>query len=394
MFTDQQQEKALRSVNKAIQAIKQGRMIIMVDDENRENEGDLVVAADLIDSSHINFMAKEARGLICLSLEKQIIDDLSLPMMGDNSKLGPDKDTAFTVSIEARHGVSTGISAQDRAHTVKVAIADGAKPADIVVPGHVFPLKAKPGGVLERAGHTEGSVDIARLAGRKGAAVICEIMNDDGTMARMGDLEAFAQKHELVIVSIEDLITYRLLKESLVERVDTRPVKTKYGTFHGFVFKSRMDGAKHFALANKDSFAEGETVDIRVHNQRVLVDVFGSDEDGGRFRLDYGLKMLSADSPAALVYLTHPDNGQPFERELQELADGVDSRSDDGDSAAPAAVDLRMLGTGAQIIRSLGVRDMKIHTTKDANFKGLSGFGLKVADNVLMPVPPSYQGQS
>lgn len=390
MFTDQQQEKALRSVNQALQAIKQGRMIIMVDDENRENEGDLVVAADLIDSSHINFMAKEARGLICLSLEKQIIDDLSLPMMGDNSKLGPDKDTAFTVSIEARHGVSTGISAQDRAHTVKVAIADGAKPSDIVVPGHVFPLKAKPGGVLERAGHTEGSVDIARLAGRKGAAVICEIMNDDGTMARMGDLEAFAQKHDLVIVSIEDLITYRLLKESLVEQVDSRPVKTKYGTYHGFVFKSRMDGAKHFALANKESFAEGETVDIRVHNQRVLVDVFGSDEDGGRFRLDYGLKMLAGDSPAAMVYLTHPDKGQPFERELTELAQGVDSRSDD----SAAAVDLRMLGTGAQIIRSLGVRDMKIHTTKDVNFKGLSGFGLKVADNVLMPLPPTYKGQS
>lgn len=386
MFTDQQQEKALRSVNQAIQAIKNGQMIIMVDDENRENEGDLVVAADLIDASHINFMAKEARGLICLSLEKRIIDDLNLPMMGDASKLGPDKDTAFTVSIEAKHGVSTGISAQDRAHTVRVAIADGASPDDIVVPGHVFPLKAKPGGVLERAGHTEGSVDIARLADRKGAAVICEIMNDDGTMARMGDLEAFAEKHGLVIVSIEDLITYRLLKESLVERVESRPVHTKYGTFTGIVYKSRVDGAKHFALANRESFGEDDAVDIRVHNQRLLVDVFGNDESGGRFRLDYGLKLLAGDAPAALVYLTHPDKGQPFERELAELAEGTDSRRE----SAVAQVDMRMLGTGAQIIRSLGVRQMRIHTTQDLNFKGLSGFGLTVADNVIMPVPPSY----
>lgn len=392
MFTDQQQEKALRSVNQAIEAIKQGRMIIMVDDEDRENEGDLVVAADLIDSAHVNFMAKEARGLICLSLERPIIDRLGLPMMGSGANQEPDKDTAFTVSIEARHGVSTGISAQDRAHTVKVAIADGSTPADIVVPGHVFPLKAKPGGVLERAGHTEGSVDIARLAGRKGAAVICEIMNDDGTMARMGDLEVFAKKHDMVIVSIEDLITYRLLKESLVELVESKPVKTAHGTFTGLVFKSLMNGAKHFALANRERFSGTDTVDIRVHNQRPLVDVFGGDTEGGRFRLDYGLKMLAGDAPAALVYLTHPDKGQPFERELAELADGVDSRAQQaGGSESANKVDMRMLGTGAQIIRALGVKDMRIHTTQDLNFKGLSGFGLTVADNVLMPVPPSYR---
>lgn len=391
MFSAKQQEKALRSVNQAIEAIKSGQMIIMVDDENRENEGDLVVAADLIDSSHINFMAKEARGLICLSLKQQFIDDLNLPMMGDSTKLGPDKDTAFTVSIEARHGVSTGISAKDRAHTIKVAIADGAGPSDIVVPGHVFPLRAKAGGVLERAGHTEGSVDIAKLAGRKGAAVICEIMNDDGTMARMGDLESFAEKHGLLIVSIEDLITYRLLKESLVEPLESKPVPTSYGTFTGTVFKSLMDGSKHFVLANREGFAAGEAVDIRVHNQRPLVDVFGSASDGGRFRLDYGMKLLAGDGPAALIYLTHPDKGQPFERELAELAErGAPEQAAAAGQGPGAQVDMRMLGTGAQIIRALGVTAMRIHTTQDLNFKGLSGFGLQVADNVIMPKPAGY----
>ena len=219
MDTPSDQERMLSRIQEAIDAIKNGGMVIMVDDEDRENEGDLVLAADAVTPEHINFMAKYARGLICLTLEPDLVDRLKLPMMEDSTKRLPSQGTAFTVSIEARDGVTTGISAADRAHTVKVAVDPNAKPEDIVVPGHIFPLKARPGGVLERAGHTEGSVDLAKLAGFTGGGVICEIMNDDGSMARMPDLETFAKEHNIPIVAIADLIQYRLLKESMVEEV-------------------------------------------------------------------------------------------------------------------------------------------------------------------------------
>ena len=222
-----EQERVVARVQAAIKAIQNKGMVIMVDDEDRENEGDLVLAAELCTAEHVNFMAKEARGLICLTLETGLVDRLELPMMGDSSKKLPSQGTAFTVSIEARDGVTTGISAADRAKTIQVAIADETKPEDIVVPGHIFPLKARAGGVLERAGHTEGSVDLARMAGFKGAGVICEIMNDDGSMARMPDLEVFAEKHAIPIVAIADLIHYRLLNDSFVKLVEEKIIATK-----------------------------------------------------------------------------------------------------------------------------------------------------------------------
>lgn len=384
MFSADQQQKAIQSVTHAIETIKAGKMVIMVDDEDRENEGDLVIAADCIQPEHINFMAKEARGLICLTLEPTIIDKLKLPMMEDTTKKDPEKGTAFTVSIEARFGVTTGISAADRAKTIKVAIDENTKPEDIVVPGHIFPLKAKPGGVLERAGHTEGSVDIAKMAGFSGAGVICEIMNDDGTMARVPDLEKFSKKFDIPIVTIDDLITYRLLKESLVQKLESKPILTKYGVFESIIFQSIVDGAKHIALVNGDNFEE-HIVDIRVHNQRPLIDVFGEETIGGRFRIDYGLQLLAKKDHAAFIYITHPDKGQRFEKEISELAQDVTvNNNPNSDKNYQSNVNLRLLGTGAQIIRALGIKKMRIHATGERNFKGLSGFGLTVCDNILI----------
>src|SRR5690606_7956431 len=304
------QDVAITRVIKAIETIREGGMVIMVDDEDRENEGDLVFAASHVSAEKINFMTKEARGLICLSLEAEQIDRLKLPMMEDSTKKCAGRTTAFTVSIEAREGVTTGISAADRAQTVAVAVRDDARPEDIVVPGHIFPLKARVGGVLERAGHTEGSVDIARLAGLKPAAVICEIMNDDGTMARVPDLEKFSAKHGIPIVTIADLVQFRLLNESLITEVGRRPVETECGVYDGILFRSNVDGTRHFALI-KDAAGEGfegKTVDVRVHRQRPLVDVFGNKDHGGRRRVDYGLELLRDSDCAVFVYLMIPES--------------------------------------------------------------------------------------
>jgi 3,4-dihydroxy 2-butanone 4-phosphate synthase/GTP cyclohydrolase II len=370
-------EKVVASVEAAISAIKNGKMVIMVDDEDRENEGDLVFAADCVNSEHINFMAKEARGLICLTLEPKLVNKLKLPMMEDTTKKDPTQSTAFTVSIEARRGVTTGISAADRAHTVKVAIDKDTMPEDIVVPGHIFPLKAREGGVLERAGHTEGSVDIAKLAGFSGAGVICEIMNDDGTMARMSDLEVFAKKHDLVIVAIADLIQYRLMRESMVKVVSEGDIKTDFGTFKAKVFRSLVDSSEHLALIKGDDF-ENQLVDVRVQNQRSLIDTFSSKSTqlGGKF--NFGLKMLSEVDRGVFLYLGENKNDS-FSSQLDRLVTDKSQKN-----MTPIAMDRRLHGTGAQILRSLGVKSMKVHSFTPINFKGLSGFNLTVEENVVV----------
>ena len=378
-----QQEKSITRVLTAIDTIRAGGMVIMVDDEDRENEGDLVFAAEFATADKINFMAKEARGLICLPLAPQLVDALRLPLMDDATKGSGGHTTAFTVSIEARHGVTTGISAADRAHTVRVAAASGARPEDLVVPGHIFPLRAKSGGVLERSGHTEGSVDIARLAGCKPAAVICEIMNDDGTMARMPDLERFAAAHNLPIVTIEDLIAYRLMRDSLVRIVAQKPISTPRGTFEGVLFESVLDGSQHLALIQgRDQFSEG-IVDVRVHRQKPVMDVF-SDATGPRHLVDYGLDLLKNSRAAVLVYLSQVNGLATFSDFLE--AHG----SANLDAAADALVkhstmDARQLGIGAQIIRALGIQRMRIHVSTQRTLKGLAGFGLEVADFILIP---------
>lgn len=382
------QDVAIARVHKAIEMIRSGGMVIMVDDEDRENEGDLVFAAAHVDSEKINFMTKEARGLICLSLDAAGIDRLKLPMMEDTTKRGSNKSTAFTVSIEASEGVTTGISAADRAYTIRVAANPSAKPDDIVVPGHIFPLKARDGGVLQRAGHTEGSVDLARLAGLTPAAVICEIMNDDGTMARMPDLEAFGKKHMIPLVTIADLVTFRLHKESLIEAVSEADVRTPYGTFRGVLYKSLIDGLSHVALLKGNDFAS-KSVDVRVHRQRQLVDVFSHPHEGGRARIEYGLQMLRDSEAGAFLYLTQTEDPSDMVTEFQALADLKPQYP--AAAKAPEAkrawvdMDPRMLGIGAQILRHLGVRRMRVHMSNPRPLKSLSGFELDVVDTVEIP---------
>ncbi|SMF69765.1 GTP cyclohydrolase II /3,4-dihydroxy-2-butanone 4-phosphate synthase [Pseudobacteriovorax antillogorgiicola] len=368
----------LNRVGEAIEAIRNGRMVIMVDDEDRENEGDLVLAAECVTPEQINFLAKYARGLICLTLEPELVDALKLPMMEDSTKRLPTQGTAFTVSIEARDGVTTGISAADRAHTIQVAIANGAKPEDIVVPGHIFPLKARPGGVLERAGHTEGSVDIAKMAGYKGAGVICEIMNDDGTMARMSDLETFAKEHNIPIIAIADLIQYRLLKETMVEEVERQEILTDAGPFTGVLFRNLVDRSEHLAILKGDGF-ENHVVDVRVHGQKNLCDAIGSRDAGSGKRLAYGLDMLKQVDRGILIYLTRSE--QSLVPEFEELISDFQKKPKESKANKKApGVDVRLHGTGAQILRSLGVSKMRIHTTSPMALKGLSGFGLEIVE--------------
>jgi 3,4-dihydroxy 2-butanone 4-phosphate synthase/GTP cyclohydrolase II len=371
-------DKSISRVMEAIETIRKGGMVIMVDDEDRENEGDIVFAAEHATSDKINFMAREARGLICLPMAPELVDQLRLPLMDDVSKGSGGHTTAFTVSIEAKYGVTTGISAADRAHTIRVAVADHAKPDDLVVPGHIFPLRAKRGGVLERSGHTEGSVDLARLAGLKSAAVICEIMNDDGTMARMPDLEMFARIHKLPIVSIEDLIAYRLTRDSLVKSIDRGTVHTLEGSFHSVLFESVLDGSQHVALIKGQELFATHVVDVRVHRQKPFLDVFSHDPSSSTDLIRYGLQMLRDSSAAALVYLTHPGHTASF-HDFREI-----SSSPAPDETKAPAMDSRLLGIGAQIIRHLGIQRMRTHVTQQRTLKGLAGFGLEVADNVLI----------
>lgn len=377
MNTTADQERMLSRVNAAIEAIKNGNMVIMVDDEDRENEGDLVLAAEAATPEHINFLAKHARGLVCLTLEPQFIDRLNLPMMEDSTKPKPSQGTAFTLSIEARTGVTTGISAADRARTIQVAINPQAKPEDVVVPGHIFPLKARPGGTLERAGHTEGSVDLAKMAGFSGGAVICEIMNDDGSMARMPDLEKFAEVHDIPIVAIADLIQYRLMKDSMVEEVKRQQILTEAGSFTGILFRNTVDDSEHLAIVKGDDF-ENHIVDVRVHGQKQLSDSIGSKAEGVGQRLEYGLSLLNKVERGAFIYLSRQQSS--LMEEFDELAGDLARLPKQKPSINVTGVDIRLHGTGAQIIRSLGVKRMRIHTTSPLAFKGLSGFGLEIVE--------------
>ncbi|MCB9228165.1 MAG: 3,4-dihydroxy-2-butanone-4-phosphate synthase [Deltaproteobacteria bacterium] len=367
-----QDESSVTRAIQAIDTIRAGGMVIMTDDEERENEGDLVLAASDVCPEKISFMAREGRGLICLSLEAKRIAELRLPMMR-----GPDHgtaplETAFTVSIEARKGVTTGISAADRARTIQVAIDPASGPEDLVVPGHIFPLRARNGGVLERTGHTEGSVDLARLAGKHPSAVICEIMNDDGSMARKSELETFARRHQLPVLSIADLVTYRLLRETLIEEMVRKPYQSQYGTFTGIWFRNLVDQSVHFALINQQQFHPGQCVDVRVHKQDVLGDVFGDPGHHGNSRraLNYGLELLATKEHAALLYLCQTDPRRSMITALEGGSSGMDSR---------------LYGIGAQIIRSLGIEKMTLHVRSPKNLRGLSGFGIDVCGMEILP---------
>jgi 3,4-dihydroxy 2-butanone 4-phosphate synthase/GTP cyclohydrolase II len=364
----------------AIADVRAGRMIILVDDEDRENEGDLTMAAQFVTPDAINFMATHGRGLICLTLNEEQINRLELPMMQAPGRRGPPLGTAFTVSIEARHGVTTGISAADRAHTIRVAANPHARPDDIVTPGHVFPLKARRGGVLVRTGQTEGSVDVARLADLTPAGVICEIMRADGTMARMPDLEVFANQHGLRILTIANLIRYRLFTERLVRRTSEGVVTLdQTGSEWRAVAYETTIGDRQFLALVKGELRGSEPVLCRVHTGSTLADTFASTaRDGGR-HLREAIAQIEAAGRGALLYIA-PQGDLRLEIDPERLARTAGSR----EPVARASVDppLREFGLGAQVLLDLGLRQIRLLTNNPRKIAGLHGFGLDVVESV------------
>ena len=374
----------LARIQGAIEDIRAGKMVILVDDEDRENEGDLTMAAQFCTPEAINFMATHGRGLICVSLAEEQVERLQLPLMKAPNRSGPTLGTAFTVSIEARRGVTTGISAADRAHTTRLAASADCRPEDLVTPGHVFPLRARNGGVLVRTGQTEGSVDLARLAGLNPAGVICEIMRDDGEMARMPDLELFGKKHGIRIVTVADLIQYRLQTERLVERVSERPIvlDATGTTWHASVYVTRIDGRQFFAL-RKGTPSPDEPVLCRMHAGSTVADVFASTPREGGRHLRQAIARIEAAGTGVIVYL--PAQGDlAFElANLTHLA----STSSVGDPHAapkdgPADNPLREFGLGAQVLSDLGVRKLRLLTNNPRKIAGLAGYGLEVVESV------------
>jgi len=367
----------LERVNTALDHIRAGKMVILVDDEDRENEGDLTMAAAAVTPEAINFMAMYGRGLICLTLDEEQVAKLDLPMMSAPGRGGPPLGTAFTVSIEARTGVTTGISAADRARTIQVAIGADAKPTDVVTPGHVFPLRARRGGVLVRTGQTEGSVDLARLAGMGTSGVICEIMNEDGTMARMPDLERFAAKHGLMILTVADLIQYRLQTERLVRRISERQMRLDLtgSEWLATVYEIIGESRQFFALVKGD-VATGEPVLCRVHSGSIIGDLFSSTPFDGGHNLREAILAIEKAGSGVVLYI--PPKGD-MARELDALA-GNGPMSEDV-SVNPAAR-LREFGLGAQVLADLGVQQIRLLTNNQPKIAGLTGFGLKVVERV------------
>ncbi len=383
-------EIKFNSIEEALKDIQEGKMVIVVDDPDRENEGDLVMAAEKVNSDAINFMAKEGRGLICLTLLPDRLKELDIPLM--TSENTDPKGTAFCLSIDAhpKFGTTTGISAYDRAITIKLAVSPDAEPQDFVRPGHVFPLMSKPGGVLERTGHTEASVDLARLAGLYPAGVICEIMKEDGTMARLPDLIKFAKEHNLKIITISDLVQYRIRKEKLVKKEAEAHLPTKYGTFKIYGYRNVLDDSEHVALVMGE-IKEDEPTLVRVHSECLTGDIFGSLRCDCQSQLHTALKMIADEGKGVLVYMRgHEGRGIGIINKIKAYAlqekgyDTVEANHKLGFST-----DLRDFGTGAQILLDLGVRKMKLITNNPRKIVALEGFGLEVVDRVPIVVNPN-----
>ena len=379
------------SVEEAIADIRAGRMVVVVDDPDRENEGDLVVAAEFATDAAVNFMATHARGLICLCLTAERCEELGLlPMTQRNeARLG----TAFTVSVEAREGVTTGISAADRAHTIQVAIAPDAKPSDLVIGGHVQPLRAKPGGVLERVGQTEAAIDLARLAGLNPSGVICEIMNEDGTMARVPDLVAFCERHDLRMITVADLVEYRRRHEKLIERVVSVKLPTDYGEFIAVAFREKLTGKVHIALVAGD--LEGaDNVLVRVHSECLTGDVFHSLRCDCGEQLEQALDQIAREGTGVLLYMAQEGRGigllnKLLAYELQERGrDTVEANTELG-----FPVDARDYGIGNQILSDLGLTTIRILTNNPKKLTGIDGFGLTVVEQVPIEVAPNDENR-
>ncbi|MFI5177170.1 MAG: bifunctional 3,4-dihydroxy-2-butanone-4-phosphate synthase/GTP cyclohydrolase II [Vicinamibacterales bacterium] len=374
------------SVEEALAEIRAGRMIIVVDDEDRENEGDLTMAASKVTPDAINFMVKHGRGLVCLAMTPERLDELDVPLeVTDNSSR---RETAMCVSIDAKAGTSTGVSAADRAKTIRTAIAASTRPADLARPGHVFPLRGRPGGVLVRSGHTEAAVDLARIAGLYPAGVICEVMNEDGTMSRVPELTRFARRHGLAMITIADLIRYRMRTESLVRQVARAQLPTEVGPFTIYAYDSRLDGQTHVALVRGD-IGDGTAVMVRVHSKCLTGDVFHSMRCDCGKQLDAAMRRIAQEGRGVLLYLHQEGRGIGLANKLRayELQDqGLDTV--EANERLGFKPDQRDYGIGAQILRDLGVRTMRLLTNNPRKFIGLEGYGLSVVESLPIEVTP------
>jgi len=385
----------LVGVEQALAEIRAGRMVVLVDDEDRENEGDLCMAAEAVTPEAINFMAMHGRGLICLPMCEEQLRRLNLGMMVPDSENTAGFGTAFTVSIEAREGVTTGISAHDRAHTIRTAIDPDARPRDIARPGHVFPLRAREGGVLRRAGQTEGSVDLARLAGLQPAAVICEIMNDDGSMARMPDLQHFARRHGLKIVTIADLIEYRLRKEKWVRLASEALLPTRHGgELRAIVYENDIDRVDHIALV-KGEIGERDEVLVRVHSECLTGDAFGSMRCDCGEQLHAAMRMIESAGQGVILYMRQEGRGIGLKNKIRAYglqdSEGLDTVQ--ANERLGFAADLRDYGVGAQILHDLGVRKMRIITNNPGKRAGIEGYGLQIVERVPLEIEPNEKNR-
>ena len=379
------------TIEAALEELRQGRFVVVVDDEDRENEGDLVIAAEKVTPQAINFMAREGRGLVCLALTEERCEALELPMMVEEntSNFG----TAFTVSIEARGRVTTGISAADRAATVLAAIDPETRPADLARPGHTFPLRAARGGVLKRAGQTEASVDLARIAGLDPSAVLCEIMNDDGTMARVPDLASFCRKHGLLMVTVADLIRHRMKTERLVQRIAAPHLPTRFGDFRLFAYRSDVTHEEHVALVHGE-IREDEPVLVRVHSQCLTGDVFGSSRCDCGEQLGLAMEKIIEAGRGVFLYLLQEGRGIGLVNKLKayELQDeGHDTVSANEKLGFPP--DIRNYGVGSQILRDIGVRKMRLMTNNPSKYVAIGGFGLEIVERVPLEVHPTERSR-